>query len=139
MARHLFRFASLLLASACATIPVQDVPETVPARGTADDAFACAMRSVNELRYEVIAADRGAGFLRARRETTGMLGGILTQSESFDILTVTIYPSATGMPMIRVVARGEDRDSEGRDATVASEQGYRDAATIRAECGAAPA
>lgn len=119
-------------------MPSQPVPEAVPARGSTAEAFACAMRTVNELGYEVLAADRGAGFLRARRETTGTLTMILTSDESFDILTVTVYPSASGATMLRVVARGEDRGDEGRDSTVASEAGYRDAAGVRAACGASP-
>ena len=126
----------ILFASGCVTLPTHQRLEAVPARGTADEAFGCAMREVNERRYEVIAADRASGFLRARRVTTGLADAVAQMSTS-DIVTVTVYPSATGTPTVRAVATGEtthDGDASPRQGS-ASAQGHDDARALLAVCG----
>lgn len=141
MSRHIVLLATALLGAACASVPAHQPPEAVRALGPADETFGCAMRLVNELRYEVVAADRTAGFIRARRETSNFADLFIIKESNFDVLTVTIYPSSTGAATIlRVLAGGEARPREEGSPypIVASEQGTRDAGAIRRACGDDP-
>ena len=110
MLQNLLPMAAALTVAACAPIPfVPPQPETSKARGTPDEAYGCAMRTVNEMQYEVVGADHGAGFLRARKERSVSFTALLANPSlrEYDILTVTMYPSSTGSTTLRALARWE--------------------------------
>jgi hypothetical protein len=133
--------AAALAVAACAPIPfVPPQPETSKARGTPDEAHGCAMRTVNEMQYEVVGADRGAGFLRARKErSVGLIDIIANPSlEEYDILTVTVYPSSTGSTTLRALARWEQIDKGEHYSSSGSKEGLNNAATILKTCGVVP-
>jgi hypothetical protein len=112
-------------------------PDHVSVASPADTLFGCAMRTVNELSYTVEAADRGAGFIRARRETSGFMD-IMMSVEEYDVLTVTIYPGDSGRTTLRVVAQGGMTSSGEPDAStyLASDKGRQHVQTILDVCGA---
>jgi hypothetical protein len=111
-------------------------PDHVSVASAADTLFGCAMRTVNELSYTVEGADRAAGFLRARRETSGFMG-MLFRVREYDVLTVTIYPGDSGRTTLRVVAQGAMVSSGEPDAStyVASDKGMQHVQTILRVCG----
>jgi hypothetical protein len=135
--------ASLLLlaSAACATLPSTPAPPSrTVASGSAGEAFACAMRQVNELGYVVADADREAGFIRADRDHTGLGDALLGGVEKYDQLTVTVYPREDGRTLVRVVSGGYQVQTRGDNAGarvsgIATEQAGADVQTILRKCG----
>jgi hypothetical protein len=135
--------ASLLLlaSAACATLPSTPAPPSrTVAPGSAGEAFACAMRQVNELGYVVADADREAGFIRADRDRTGWGDAFLGGVEKFDQLTVTVYPREDGRTLVRVVSGAYEVQARGDNAGarvsgIATEQAGADVQTILQKCG----
>jgi hypothetical protein len=129
-----------LLVGACAT-GASEPPDAarVVAAGSADAAFGCGMRMLNEAGYVVAAADRGAGFIRAERDRTGLRQALLSGTRIYDVLTVTVYPREDGRPLMRVVPQGFEVQARGsatggRVPGAGSPQSYRDAREVLDAC-----
>lgn len=131
----------LLLAAACAPLPTTPSPPSrALAPGSAGEAFACAMRQVNELGYVVADADREAGFIRADRDRTSLGEAMLGGTESYDQLTLTVYPREDGRTLLRVVPGGYEVEQRGdnkgaRVSRVGSDRAYADVQAILLGCG----
>ncbi|HEX2189810.1 MAG TPA: hypothetical protein VHG51_12965 [Longimicrobiaceae bacterium] len=130
----------LVLSAACAFPTTPPPPSRTLAPGSPAEAFACAMREVNERGYVVADADREAGFIRADRDRTGLGDALLGGIEKYDQLTLTIYPRRDGRTLLRVVTGGYEVQARGDDAgarvsAVGSEHAAADAQAILAACG----
>lgn len=100
-----------LAAVGCSTAPVsvQGIAPRSPS-----DAFACAMNQLNALDYTVADADREAGFIRGRKQTSGLATTILTGSNYHDVLTVAVFEDqTTDQTAVRVTAARIEEDAEG--------------------------
>jgi hypothetical protein len=70
---------------------------------------------LNELSYVVLNADRSSGLLRGERGASGWFDA-LASVQSFDVLTVTIYESEEGGPlMLRVATTGYQVTTRGSE------------------------
>lgn len=129
---------------ACASVSVP--PDTAIIPSEPDSAFECAMREVNALGYTVRDADRAAWFIRAESPPPGLgavINDLLMGVDSYDELTLTVYPLEDGRHVLRVVTHGYEvtrhgEESGGRIDGAPSKQALRDARRILEHCGAAP-
>lgn len=132
--------ATSLLAG-CASGPVS---VRGPAAGPPDEAYACAMRELNERDFTVVAADRAAGFIRAERFRWNVVPA-MTGAARYDILTVSLYEDDGGHVLRVTAALTErrpppDEDDDPPDPIVVrpSDRARADAAALLERCTAAP-
>lgn len=92
----------LAVASACA-----GGPQSFSRAGTMSipDRYSCAMAKVNELGYTVANADRGAGLIRAQKESSGVVDEVVSGTHNFRVLTISIYEETeSGNTQMRITA-----------------------------------
>lgn len=87
--------AALLVLPGCLGTPRATLAPTAAPR---DLVYACATREISERGYNVLNASADAGFIRAERQTRSLLGHPVV-----DLLYVTVYPSAHGSTVLRVL------------------------------------
>ncbi len=151
-----FQFAARLVPSAvavavatgCATAPVSYMGVTSPGK---DTAYECAVAQLNLMGYNIEDGNAGVGFVRARKQTSGLAQEILLGNAYADLLTVTAFDNPqTGTTHLRAVASqiadkdigvlgaisGDDEDpQEGERQIAPSETGKADAQALLANCG----
>lgn len=109
-----------------------------PTPRPADEAYTCALRTVNQLGYTIEATDRTSGFLRAGRQSSGAMAALLVERDYFDGLTVSIFEAADGTYSMRVTAASSSQgsfNSTGRNNVPPSQQVQRDAREVLGSCG----
>lgn len=135
-------FVSLALAG-CSAAPISFQGVAPPGRQTAYD---CAVAQLNILDYTIEDGNSDAGFVRGRRQNSGLGTQILTGSTFHDVLTASVFDNpVSGETNLRVVVTQiADHDSggffsgepeEGEDVIEPSESGIADARALLANCG----
>ena len=135
----------LLVTAACSTAPVSFFGVAPPGKETA---FQCAVAQLNIMGYTIEQADGDGGFVRARKQTSGLGTQILTQNTYHDVLTATAFDNpATETTNLRVVvSRIADQDvslvgallgnrQSGEDEVAPSDSGKADAEALLFNCG----
>lgn len=139
---------AVVLLTGCSTAPVSYYGVAPPGK---DDAYECAVAQLNIMGYTIEDGNRDAGFVRGRKQTSGLGAQILTGSAYHDVLTATAFDNpGTGETNLRVVAaRVADRDisvagglsldddepAGGVDAIAPSDSGKADARVLLVGCG----
>lgn len=147
-ARVLGAVAGALCVSAagCATAPVSYMGVTAPGK---ESAYECVIAQLNFMNYTIEAGDAGLGFVRARKQTSGLATEILTGASYHDVMTVSVFDDpSTGTTNIRAeTTRLADKDSdllgglvedsnqEGRSQLAPSESGKAEARSVLSRCG----
>ena len=110
----------VVLAAACSAAPVSYYGVAPPGR---EDAYQCAVAQLNIMGYTIEDGNSDVGFVRGRKQTSGLGLQLFTGSTYHDVLNATAFDNpATGETNLRVVAtRIADQDvamgaggSEGR-------------------------
>ncbi len=142
-----FGWAALGLLAGCATAPISYVGVTQSGRETA---YECAVAQLNVLGYTIEDGNADVGFVRGRRQTSGLAREIFTGQAFHDVLNVTAYTDpSTGETNLRVVASqvadqdigligalADDEPERGERAVAPSETGIADANDLLTACGA---
>ena len=131
--------------SACSSAPISYYGVAPPGRETA---YQCAVAQLNILGYTIEDGNSDAGFVRGRRQTSGLGTQIFTGNTYHDVLTATAFDNpATGETNLRVVATRvaehdtgllgalTDEPEEGEDIIAPSDSGKGDARVLLASCG----
>jgi hypothetical protein len=127
----------LIAVSACGKSGPVSYLSTTPA--PTPDAYACALRKINELGYTVTNTSREAGFISGEKSTTGSLKRALTGSQYASILTVSIFDDpATKARKIRATA-GQSRErsnllTTSKSTEAPSDLGIADANSLLTAC-----
>ncbi len=140
--------AAAVLATGCATAPVSYMGVTSPGKETA---YECAVAQLNLMNYNIEDGNADVGFVRGRKQTSGLAQELLTGNAYSDVLTVTAFDNPqTGSTHLRAVASqmadkdigllgaltGEDEDPQQGERQVApSETGKADAQALLSNCG----
>jgi len=138
--------ALCVAAAGCATAPVSYMGATAPGK---ESAYECVVAQLNFMNYTIEAGDAGLGFVRARKQTSGLATEILTGASYHDVMTVSVFDDpSTGTTNIRAeTTRLADKDSdllgglvedgvqEGRSQLAPSESGKREARSVLSRCG----
>ncbi len=137
-----FRSVLFLLcafATGCSTAPIS-FSGVVPPGDT--DLYACAVQQLNLLEYTIEGGDRETGFVRGRRQTSGLGTAILTGKNYHDVLTASVFGNpTTGQSTLRVTAARVEESAVGffggnEKGIAPSESGKADANELLAQCGA---
>ena len=148
--RSTLRLAVLLAALAswaCASAaPVSFVGAVPPGK---DAAFECANAQLNMMGYTIEDGNEGVGYVRGRKQTSGLGVQVFTGDTYHDVLTASAFDNpATGKTHLRVVATriidedaslfglGDDQPERGENVTAPSETGKADARMLLMSCGA---
>lgn len=131
--------------SACSSAPVSYHGVAPPGRETA---FQCAVAQLNILGYTIEDGNSDTGFVRGRKQTSGLGTQIITGNTYHDVLTATTFDNpATGETNLRVVATRiaeqdvgllgalSDEPAQGEDVIAPSDSGKGDARVLLASCG----
>ena len=134
-----------LLAAACSSAPLSFYGVAPPGR---DTAYQCAVAQLNIMGYTIEDGNSDAGFVRGRKQTSGLGTQIFTGNTYHDLLTASAFDNpATGETNLRVVAsRIADQDvgllaglsdepAQGEDVIAPSDSGIEDAHALLANCG----
>lgn len=137
-------FVSLVLAG-CSSAPVSYYGVAPPGRETA---YGCAVAQLNIMGYTIEDGNSDAGFVRGRKQTSGLGMQIVTGNTYHDVLTATAFDNpATGDTSLRVVVtRVAEHDAsvlgaltddpeQGEDVVAPSDSGKADARALLANCG----
>ena len=129
----------------CATAPVSFQGVAPPGLETA---YRCAVAQLNLMDYNIEDGNLEAGFIRGRRQTSGVVQELFTGAAHHDILTATVFDNpATGNTHIRVVASRvadhdiglisglDDEEEQGENQIAPSDSGKADAQRLLANCG----
>ena len=142
-----FGWAALGLLAGCATAPISYAGVTESGRETA---YECAVAQLNVLGYTIEDGNADVGFVRGRRQTSGLATELLSGQAFHDVLNVTAYADpSTGETNLRVVASrvadqdidlvglvASDEPERGERALAPSETGIADANDLLTACGA---
>ena len=147
--RLTLRSAVLLAAvavAACSSAPVSFMSAVPPGK---DAAFECAVAQLNIMGYTIEDGNEGLGFVRGRKQTSGLGVQILTGGTYHDVLTASAFDNpSTGNTQLRVVVTriidedtsllplGDDHPERGENVVEPSESGKADAKMLLATCGA---
>ena len=136
---------ALLMAAACSSAPLSYFGVAPPGRL---DAYQCAVAQLNLLGYTIEDGNADAGFVRGRRQSSGLGTQILTGNTYHDVLTASAFDDpSTGETNLRVVAsRIADQDvgllaglsdepAQGQDVLAPSDGGKADAQNLLVRCG----
>ena len=141
------RFAAFLavLAAGCSSAPVSYFGVAPPGRETA---YQCAVAQLNIMGYTIEDGNKDTGFVRGRKQTSGLGTQIFTGNTHHDVLTAAVFDNpATGETNLRVTAtRIADQDvsvgwtasegpEEGEEVLAPSESGKSDAQALLTNCG----
>ncbi len=134
-----------LLTAACSSAPVSFYGVAPPGRETA---YQCAVAQLNIMGYTIEDGNSDAGFIRGRKQTSGLGTQIFTGNTYHDLLTATAFDNpATGETNLRVVASRvaeqdadllaglSDEPEQGEDIIAPSDSGKSDAQALLANCG----
>ncbi|MDE2752913.1 MAG: hypothetical protein OXK77_12170 [Gemmatimonadota bacterium] len=134
-----------LLTVACSSAPVSFYGVAPPGRETA---YQCAVAQLNIMGYTIEDGNSDAGFIRGRKQTSGLGTQIFTGNTYHDLLTATAFDNpATGETNLRVVASRvaeqdadllaglSDEPEQGEDIIAPSDSGKSDAQALLANCG----
>ncbi len=138
--------AAALALSGCSTAPLSYHGVAPPGRETAYD---CAVAELNIMGYTIEDGNRDSGFVRGRKQTSGLGTQIFVGESHHEVLTATVYDDPrTGETTLRVVAsRVSDEDTsslggfggggpaEGESAIAPSDVGKGDARNLLRACG----
>lgn len=123
----------------CATSPISYSGIVPP--GTLD-LYSCAVQQLNLLDYTIEGGDRETGFVRGRKQTSGLGTAILTGKNYHDVLTASVFENpATSERTLRVTAARVQENAIGifggnEQGISPSDSGKEDANTLLAQCGA---
>lgn len=108
------RFAIILAiglaTAACQTAPIS---YTAPVPEPQDDAYSCALREFNRLGFQIVNADREAGFITGEKQTSGLATAVLTGSNYYDHLTISVFEDGSGGETMRVTAGSMNESALG--------------------------
>ena len=136
---------AVLAMSACSSAPVSYYGVAPPGRETA---YQCAVAQLNIMGYTIEDGNNDAGFVRGRKQTSGLGTQIFTGNTYHDVLTASVFDNpATGETNLRVVATRiaeqdtglfaalSDDPEQGEDILAPSDSGKVDAQALLANCG----
>lgn len=143
---RLLGFGAIILLTGCSAAPVSFHGIAPPGK---DDAYQCAVAQLNILGYTIEAGNSDAGFVRGRKQTSGLGTQLLTGNAYHDILTATAFDNpGTGETNLRVVASrvadhdisilgglSDEQPAEGVETIAPSDSGKADARVLLAGCG----
>ena len=134
-----------LLTAACSSAPVSFSGVTPPGR---DTAYQCAVAQLNIMGYTIEDGNSDTGFVRGRRQTSGLGTQIFTGNTYHDLLTASVFDNpADGETTLRVVASRvaeqdvdliaglNDQPEQGEDVIAPSDSGKADAQALLVNCG----
>ena len=134
-----------LFAAACSSAPLSFYGVAPPGR---DTAYQCAVAQLNIMGYTIEDGNSDAGFVRGRKQTSGLGTQIFTGNTYHDVLTASAYDNpASGETNLRVVASRvaqqdvdliaglNDEPAQGEDIIAPSDSGKADAQALLANCG----
>jgi len=134
-----------ILAAGCSSAPVNYLGVAPPGRETA---YECAVAQLNILGYTVEDGNKDTGFVRGRKQTSGLGTQLITGNTHHDVLTASAFDNpATGETNLKVtVTRIADKDAsvgwtanegpeEGENVLAPSETGKADAQALLTNCG----
>ena len=139
-------FAALAATGCVSSAPVSFSGVAPPGRETA---YQCAVAQLNIMGYNIEDGNADTGFVRGRKQTSGIGVQIVTGNTYHDLLTATAFDNpATGETNLRVVASriaehdvslvgglAGDEPEQGEDIIGPSETGKADARTLLSNCG----
>ena len=138
-------FLAVVLICGCSTAPISFYGVAPPGR---DTAYECALAQLNILGYTIEDGNKDAGFIRGRKQTSGLGTQLFTGASHHELLTATVFDDpATGTNLRVVAARVADQDTsplgalgdespeQGESAIAPSEVGKADARVLLANCG----
>ncbi|MDE2982507.1 MAG: hypothetical protein OXU74_15060 [Gemmatimonadota bacterium] len=137
---------AVILLTGCSTAPVSFHGVAPPGK---DDAYECAVAQLNILGYTIEDGNKDTGFVRGRKQTSGLGTQLLTGNAYHDILTATAFDNpGTGETNLRVVASrvadhdisilgglSDEQPAEGVETIAPSDSGKADARVLLAGCG----
>ena len=134
-----------VLAVACSSAPVNYLGVAPPGR---DTAYQCAVAQLNLMGYTIEDGNKDTGFVRGRKQTSGLGTQLFTGNTHHDVLTASAFDNpATGETHLKVtVTRIADQDAavgwtgdagpeEGEDVLAPSDTGKADAQSLLSNCG----
>ncbi len=141
-----------LLSAACSAVLVGCSAAPVSFSGVAppgrDDAYQCAVAQLNILGYTIEDGNGDAGFVRGRKQTSGLGTQIFSGNTYHDVLVASVFDNpATGETNLRVVASRvaeqdtgllaaiSDEPAQGEDVIAPSDSGKEDARVLLTSCG----
>lgn len=137
-------FAAAMTA-ACSSAPVSFHGVAPPGRETA---YQCAVAQLNIMGYTIEDGNSDTGFVRGRKQTSGLGTQIFTGNTYHDLLTATAFDDpSTGDTSLRVVASRiaeqdadlfaglGDEPEQGEDIVAPSDSGKSDAQALLFNCG----
>lgn len=138
MTQRLVMLGFVLFCTACATAPVSYHGSL---GAGPQDAYSCAMQQLNMLGYTVEDADRDAGFIRGRKQTSGLGTVLFTGKNYHDVLTVAVFQDpSTKESTLRVTAAQVQEQALGlfggnEQGMAPSDSGKGDATNLLSRCG----
>ena len=133
------------LVAGCATAPVSFQGVAPPGLETA---YRCAVAQLNLMDYNIEDGNMEAGFVRGRKQTSGVVEELFLGAAYQDVLTATVFDNpATGNTHIRVVAARvadhdigvvaglDDDEEQGENQVAPSDSGRADAQRLLTNCG----
>ena len=144
--KRLIALLAIASAGCVSSAPVSFSGVAPPGR---DTAYQCAVAQLNIMGYTIEDGNADAGFVRGRKQTSGIGTQILTGATYHDLLTATAFDNpASGDTNIRVVASriadhdvslvgalAGDEEEQGEDVIGPSETGMADARSLLSNCG----
>ena len=131
--------------SACSSAPISYYGVSPRDKETA---YECAVAQLNILGYTIEDGNSDVGFVRGRKQTSGLGTQLFTGNTYHDVLNATTFDNpVTGETNLRVVASRvaehdvsvlgglTDEPEEGEDVIAPSESGKADAQALLANCG----
>lgn len=144
--KRLIAFVALAATGCVSSAPVEFSGVAPPGR---DTAYQCAVAQLNIMGYTIEDGNADVGFVRGRKQTSGIGTQIVTGNTYHDLLTANAYDvPATGETHLRVVASriaehdvalvgilAGDEPEQGEDIIGPSDTGKSDARALLANCG----
>lgn len=144
--KRFIAFVAVAATGCVSSAPVSFSGVAPPGRETA---YQCAVAQLNIMGYNIEDGNADAGFVRGRKQTSGIGTQIITGNTYHDLLTATAFDNpATGETNLRVVASriaehdvslvgalAGDEPEQGEDIIGPSESGTSDARALLANCG----
>ena len=142
MRRMFLPFLAVPLAG-CLHMSGVPISFTAPTPQTSADAYSCALRKVNELGYTITNANKEAGFITADKVTSSVAERLITSSDVYDRLTVSIFDAPDGKGRtIRATSAKTQVSTEAGNIPPRpinpSNQGMADAQGLLLACGSGP-
>ncbi len=143
--KRFIAFVAIATTGCVSSAPVSFFGVAPPGRETA---YQCAFAQLNIMGYNIEDGNADTGYVRGRKQTSGIGTQIITGNTYHDVLTATAFDNpATGETNLRVVAsRIADHDvallgaltdepEQGEDVIGPSDSGKNDARALLANCG----